>query len=226
MINEKKKALLVGASGLVGSQLLNYLLNSPEYEVINVFVRTRLEITHPKLKQIVIHFDQIEDYIEYIDVNDVFCCLGTTIKKAGSQETFKRVDYEYPVKIAELAKKSEVQKFLIISALGADAKSKIFYNRVKGEVEERLMKEKLPSLHIFRPSLLLGERTEFRFVEKLSILLSPLYSLWMVGPLQKFRPIRAKDVAAAMYVVGQRGVKGTFIYESHEVLQVSKQITD
>jgi len=221
-MESNKTALLAGATGLVGNELLQYILQRPAYTKVKVLVRRPLQIEHPKLEQIVVDFDHLEQYQEHFRVDDVYCCLGTTIKKAGSQETFKKVDYEYPLALAKLAKQGGAQKFLIITALGSDANSNIFYNRVKGEVEEAIKQIGLPSLHIFQPSLLLGDRQEFRFGEKIGVVLSPLISPLMVGSMKKYRPIQAKDVAFAMYLTAQKSLTGTFVYKSDQIQKRSK----
>lgn len=219
MNNEKKTALLVGATGLVGNELLMFLF--PGYETVKVFTRKRLGIDHPKLEQIIVDFNKLVQYKEHLYVNDVYCCLGTTIKKAGSQEAFRKVDFEYPLQLAKLANECNVERFLIITAMGADKSSKVFYNRVKGELEAELLIVGFPALHIFRPSLLLGDRKEFRLGEKLAIVLSPLFSFALVGGLRKFKPIQAKAVAKAMYLVGQMQVTGKFTYLSNQIQDIS-----
>jgi uncharacterized protein YbjT (DUF2867 family) len=222
---EIKSALLVGASGLVGSELLTIILQSPAYDRVKIFVRKKVRFEHPKLEQILIDFNHLEAYDEHLKVNDVYCCLGTTIKKAGTQQAFKKVDFEYPIRLAQLAKRNGVQKFLIITALGANEKSKVFYSRVKGEVEEEIKEIGLPTFHIFQPSLLLGNRKEFRFGEWLSILCSPLFSLVMIGGLRKYRPILARNVACAMYSVGQTELTGIYTYESDQIKDLSHKNT-
>jgi uncharacterized protein YbjT (DUF2867 family) len=220
-IEEKKSVLLVGATGLVGGELLTFLLNHSGHEKVKVFTRKALKINHPKLEQIIVDFNKLGQYKEHFNVKDVYCCLGTTIKKAGSQDAFRKVDYEYPVVLAKLAVERNVERFLIITAMGADKSSKVFYNRVKGEVEEELRKSGIGTLHIFRPSLLLGEREEFRLGEKVAIILSPILSLAMVGGLRKYRPIQAKNVAKAMLLTGQTEVSGTFVYPSDAIQEIN-----
>lgn len=217
----KKSALLVGATGLVGGELLALLLDHNGYDKVKVFTRKTLKTNHPKLEQIIVDFDNLQPNKEHFNVSDVYCCLGTTIKKAGSQSAFRKVDYEYPVVLAKLAVESNVERFLIITAMGADKLSKVFYNRVKGEVEEVLRNSGIATLHIFRPSLLLGERQEFRLGEKLAIILSPFLSLAMVGGLRKYKPIQAKNVARAMFIAGQTQNTGIFIYPSDEIQEIS-----
>lgn len=221
MTNKKKKALLVGASGLVGNELLHILLDAPEYEHVTILTRKKINIEHPKLHQLAVDFDNLQNYKDQFQVNDVYCCLGTTIKKAGSQDAFRRVDFEYPLTLAKFSKENQIDRFLIITAIGSSSSSNIFYNRVKGEVEEAIKKVGLPSLHIFRPSLLLGDRQEFRLGEKFASLLSPLYSFLMVGSMAKYKPIQARNVAIAMYRQGQATENGEFTYSSDQIHEIS-----
>ncbi|MEH6949481.1 NAD(P)H-binding protein [Bacillus sp. JJ634] len=224
MNTEKRKALIVGATGLVGNELLHILLQSNTYENVKVLVRKPISIKHPKLTQRLIDFDALEKYEEEFAVHDVFCCLGTTIKKAESQEAFKKVDFEYPLKVAKLAKKKGAKQFLVVSAMGANSQSRIFYNRVKGVMEEALKQVRLPSLHIFRPSLLLGKRNEFRFGERVAEMVSPIFLPLLIGKLRKYKPIQAKDVAQAMYQIAKQNRTGEFVYESNQILNNSKEI--
>ncbi|MBP2000331.1 uncharacterized protein YbjT (DUF2867 family) [Paenibacillus shirakamiensis] len=210
-----KIALVAGASGMVGREVVQMLLDQPSYTKVRVLVRAPLGIVHPKLEQIIVSFEQLEQYTAQFQVDEVYCCLGTTIKTAGSQEAFRRVDYDYPKAIAEMASKQHVGKFFVISAVGADPTSKIFYSRVKGEMEQALEGIKFNSLHIFRPSLLLAHRTEFRLGERIASLLSPLYSPLMMGPLSKYKPIRVQDVAGSMVRAAQSSRIGTSIYEGN-----------
>ncbi|WP_238546025.1 oxidoreductase [Tumebacillus flagellatus] len=212
-----KTALLAGATGLVGGQLLQELLHHPEYGEVIAFVRRPLYVQHPKLKQVTVDYDNPASYADPIQTaHDIFCCLGTTIKTAGSQDAFRQVDYTYPLQLAQLALGSpNLQKFLIITALGSNPASKIFYNRVKGEVERDLQALALPSLHIFRPSLLLGDRQEFRLGERVGSVFSR--ALAFATP-KKYRPIQALTVARAMLRVAQEGPsQGAHVYESDQL---------
>jgi len=215
-----KSATLVGASGLVGGELLNYLLNGPEYARVLVLVRKPLGIKHPKLEERVIEFECLARYKDCFKVNEVFCCLGTTIKKAGSQEAFKKVDVDYPLEIAKLAQEMQAEKFLIISSMGANPKSSVFYSRMKGLLEERLKEIGINYLHIFRPSLLLGNRKEFRLGETVSAFLTKGLSFVFVGALKKYKPIAAKTVASGMYKAAQRMAEGIHIYLSNEIAEI------
>ena len=219
----KKTALIAGATGLTGNELVKILLDHPAYDKIYVLARRPLDIEHPKLEQIRVHFSRLKDYKDYFQVDEVFCCLGTTIKKAGSQNAFRKVDYEYPTALGDLAKSAGVKKFLVISAMGADSRSNIFYNRVKGQMEDRLKKLDLPALHIFRPSLLLGDRQEFRLGEKAASLLAPIFSPLLRGGMTKYKPIQAKQVALAMCAAAQTDVSGVAVHPSDEIAEMAER---
>ncbi len=217
----KKTALILGASGLVGSELVKVLIQQDRYEKIHLLVRRPIAIDSPVCEPHVVDFDHLDQYRDLFRVNDVYCCLGTTIKKAKSKEAFRRVDYEYPVEAAKLTASGGAEKYLIITAMGANAKSLFFYNRVKGEVEEALKKLDLPSIHIFRPSLLLGERQEFRFGEKLAAKASVLFNVLMLGPLRPFKAIEAKKVATALAAAAGSDKKGLNVYLSQEIERIA-----
>jgi len=150
-----------------------------------------------------------------VHADDVYCCLGTTIKKAGSQEAFKKIDLGLVVTIAGLMKKQGAEQFLVISAMGADKDSKIFYNRTKSEMEAALQELGYPCLRIVRPSLLLGPREEFRLGEKIGVILTPILKPFLQGSLKKYRPVEAEKVAQFMLKIsGEEPVAGVHVYES------------
>ncbi|MCA1056020.1 oxidoreductase [Rossellomorea aquimaris] len=216
-MEKERVAVLAGATGLVGSHLLQLLLKSSHYKRIISFVRKSSGIHHEKLDERVISFDAMK-LLPHEEVDDVFCCLGTTIKKAGTKEKFKRVDFDYPIELAKLCKEHGAKQYLVISALGASADSRIFYSRVKGELETELEKLHYPNLHIFRPSLLVGDRKEFRLGEKTGEIFSGLVRPVMVGKWRKYRSISAEQVAygmlkAALSVPPER----VNMYESDEI---------
>jgi len=203
-----KTALIAGASGLTGGYLLNLLLESPEYSTVIAYVRKSSGLTHPKLKEILVDWETL---LEPVAAEDVFCCLGTTIKKAGSQEAFRRVDYDYPLQLAQLQYRGGSQQFLLVSAMGADAKSAIFYSRVKGELENALQSIGYKSLHIFRPSFIAGPRKESRPGEKIGLAIFSLLSPLFIGPLKKYAPIQAEHIARAMLRTAQKNEPGALI---------------
>lgn len=206
-----KTALLAGASGLTGGYLLNLLLESPEYSTIIAYVRKSSGLTHPKLKEIVVDWETLQ---EPVAAEDVFCCLGTTIKKAGSQEAFRRVDYNYPLQLAQIQLRGGSQQFLLVSSMGADAKSSIFYSRVKGELENALQSIGYKSLLIFRPSFIAGPRKESRTGEKIGLAIFSILSPLFIGPLKKYAPIQAEHIARAMLRTAQKNDQGTKVYDS------------
>lgn len=219
----KKSALIVGATGLTGSELVKTLLDHPAYNKVTIFVRRPLDIQNPKLEQVRVDFNNLDKYKKHFEVEDVFCCLGTTIKKAGSQKAFRRVDYEIPVAFARLAKSAGAKNFLVISAMGADSRSNVFYSRVKGQLEDSLKKMDFLALHIFRPSLLLGDRKEFRLGEKAASLIAPVFSPLLRGGMAKFKPIHAEQVAQAMCAAAQTDNEGIHVHPSDQIAEMAAQ---
>jgi uncharacterized protein YbjT (DUF2867 family) len=211
-----RTALIVGATGLIGGYCLDTLCDDPNYSEILALVRKPILKTHRKLKTVITKFDDnLEHELSNIQAQDVYCCLGSTIKKAGSQEAFKAVDYTLVVTVAELMRKQGAEQFIVISAMGADKDSKVFYNRVKGEMEQALRELGYPCLRILKPSLLLGPRQEFRLGEKIGVLLTPVLKPFMLGSLKKYSPIAAKKVAEFMVnVAHEEPVSGVYVYES------------
>jgi uncharacterized protein YbjT (DUF2867 family) len=220
---QNKSALILGATGLVGGELLALLLDHPDYERVRVLVRRSLHWKHPKMEEHVIDFDRLDKERDLFEVDEVFCCLGTTRKKAGSAEAFRKVDLHYPVTAATLAK-AQGARFFIITAVGANSRSLFFYNRVKGEVEEKLKQLDLPALHIFRPSLLLGKRMEFRLGEEFAAVFARLLRPVFTGVLGPYRPVKALDVAKAMVWAAQMNEKGMFVHPSHEIEKMASNI--
>jgi len=212
-----KSALLLGANGLVGGHCLDLLLADPAYDQVQVFVRKFLPRQHARLRQHIVDFAQLEKYAPFMRVKEVFCCLGTTIKKAGSPAAFRQVDFEYPVEIAKLAAQNGAEQFLLVTALGANPDSAIFYNRVKGEAEDAVRRLPFRAIHIFRPSLLVGNRAEFRWKEKIGVVVMKTVSFLMIGALQKYRAIAASAVAAAMIKAAKTEQAGIHIYESDKI---------
>lgn len=190
------KALLVGATGLVGGCVLARLLAHPQYSNVEIWVRRELPRHYPKLVQKVVDFSNLP--LQQVQADHVFCCLGTTIGKAGSEAAFREVDHDYPLALARLARTGGSKKFLMVSALGADAASAVFYNRVKGEVENAITALDLPAVWFFRPSLLLGPRQGNRLGERIGAVIGKLIAPLLAGGLRKYRPIHVDTVAAAM----------------------------
>jgi uncharacterized protein YbjT (DUF2867 family) len=214
-----KAALIAGASGLVGSHCLQLLLHSPRYNKVIAVGRKKLDISHPKLQQIIVDFDDLEKHRHSLTVDDVYCCLGTTIKQAGSKENFRKVDYTYVVNLAKITSTHFASQFLVVSALGADADSRIFYNKVKGEMEEAVKKLPFTAVHIFQPSLLLGERQEKRFGEQAAAVFMKGAGFLFNGPLRKYKGIPAKSVAKAMLEAAKQDGGGVLVHSSEQMQQ-------
>lgn len=196
-------ALVLGATGLVGQSLLAQLLADARYDAVRVLARRPLPLQDPRLVVRTLDFDALEAEVATFEVDHVFCCLGTTLKRAGSREAFQRVDYDYVLTAARLAAAAGAGHFLWVSALGATPRARVFYSRVKGELEEAIAGLPLRRWTAVRPSLLLGPRTEHRPGEAAAIALTrPLHWL-LAGPLRVYRPIPAATVAAAMIALAQ-----------------------
>ena len=215
-----RSALVVGATGLVGSSLVKLLCESEEYAAVNVISRRPLDFTHPNLVVKLCEFDQIADKdIEF--AHEVFCCLGTTMKKAGSKQQFEKVDFEYPLTIAAIAKNRGVGHFIVISAMGANEKALAYYSQVKGKLEAELIKMDFPRLSIVRPSLITGDRQEFRLGETIGDKVLKVLNPILIGPLKKLHSIPATQIALAMKVIALHGKEQKVaIYLSDELLEM------
>ena len=214
----QKTALLAGATGLIGSQLLPLLLNSGRYAKVIVVGRKAVPIIHPKLVQVVTELDKLEDVRLKLIADDVYCCLGTTMAQAGSKEAFFKVDFLYVVQLAALAASNFAAQFMVVSSMGADAESPIYYSRVKGEMEAAVRQTPFRAIHIFRPSLLLGERATPRPGERLGAMGLRLLRPLLRGPLLKYRPVAAAAVAAAMLQAAADDSDGVRVHEAAGLL--------
>jgi uncharacterized protein YbjT (DUF2867 family) len=189
-----RSVLLAGATGLVGAECQRALLADPVFERVTVIVRRASAIDPApagKLQQHVVDFRRLDQYPELFAVDQIMCALGTTIRAAGSEQAFREVDYSYPLRLAQLGLAGGARHFLLVSAIGANPVSRVFYNRVKGELERDLLALGYPSTTIVRPSLLLGQRKQFRLAEEIA----KRFALLIPG---RFKPVQAKDVAACL----------------------------
>jgi uncharacterized protein YbjT (DUF2867 family) len=211
-------ALIAGATGLVGKELINQLISNTQFEKVIVLSRRELAVSHPKLEVKLIDFDLLP-VIKFENKIDVcFCCLGTTQKKAGVEGRHK-VDFQYVVALAQLCKQLNVPTFLVISAQGADSKSGISYSRSKGQMEDAVNAMELDSTYIIRPALISGERDEYRFGEKIGFVLNTLMIPILIGKLRKFRPVSGTKIARCMVELALKSQKGTFVIESDKILK-------
>ena len=216
-----KTALLFGASGLVGSHLLNQLISNKNYSKIKLFVRSSIDIIDPKIEIIQTDFNNLENHREDIKGDDCFFCIGTTRKNSPDKNEYKRVELEIPKQIAQIAKSNFVNSFVFVSSGYADPKNSGDYLKFKGEVEEELKKLNFPKLGVMRPSFLLGDRKEKRVGEKVGIFIFKLLSPLFFGPLKKMKPIHSVTVAKAMIRSANEDLqKNTF--ESNEIIELTK----
>lgn len=216
-----KTALIAGATGLVGTYCLSDLIASPAYTRVIALVRQRMPLNHPKLDQRVVSFDWLQE-LPVSSCDDVFLTLGTTIKKAGTQASFRKVDYEYPRRIAEAGLRLGAQRLVLVSSVGADPNSRTFYLRMKGELEQAVAAIPFEAVHILRPSLLLGRRAEKRFGEGIAQRLMPLIAPVMRGEWKRYRAIPAETVAKAMIGAAQSGQRGVHVYEYEEIVKMAE----
>jgi len=216
---EKKSVLLLGATGLIGSHCLGLLQNDDACNRIILLTRRPLPQTSlaEKTRQHVIDFDRMQDYSESFAVDQLFICLGATRKKAGSKAAFYRVDFTYALQAARLAAERNVSDLLLVSSLGAHPGSVFFYSRVKGQLEQAVGKLPFRSITVFRPSVLLGRREQPRPGEMMVEKLSPWFDFLFPGPLKKFKPIQAEQVARAMVQTAQNPAPGIIILESDQI---------
>jgi uncharacterized protein YbjT (DUF2867 family) len=224
MNSQSKTALIAGSTGLTGGYLLNLLLESPNYNKVISLVRKTTGQQNDKLEERVTNFENLESEISTLRADDVFICLGTTIKKAKTQENFKKVDLEYPITIAETLKKNGAKQLAVVSAMGANSKSKIFYNRTKGQMEDALEKVGYENLFILQPSLLMGNRNEFRLGEKIGQKVMCIVDPLMVGPAKKYRSINAYDVAYAMLALCNGSLEGVNRIESEDIKDFARSV--
>lgn len=212
-----RTALLLGATGLVGGHCLELLLGDGTWERVTVVARRPSGRSHPRLREVVADFDRLDQAADAFAADDVFCCLGTTIRKTGSQDAFRRVDHEYVVRSAELAREQGAKRFLLVTAMGADPGSRVFYNRVKGEAERDVTALPFEGVALLRPSLILGDRAERRTAEALAQKAAPILSPLLVGPLRRYRAIPAPTVARAMVRLAKERFAGVRVVENDEI---------
>ena len=210
----KRTALIAGTTGLIGGQLIQYLLEDENYSKIISLGRRESGIKHEKLSEIIIDFDHLDEVKDKLAADSVFICLGSTMKKAGSKEKFHLMDHSYPLQIAEIACRNGANQLSIVSALGADEGSSFFYNRVKGELENDIAKLPFDQIHIYRPSLLIGDREESRIGETMAQGFYKALGWAFIGPVKKYKGIDSSKVAQSMHLNANSEEKGVFFYES------------
>jgi uncharacterized protein YbjT (DUF2867 family) len=217
-----RTAVVLGASGLVGGFCLRALVDDPDYSRVVTFGRRELPVfTRAKVAQRVADLESLTAE-DFRGAQDVFCALGTTIRKAGSQAAFRHVDLDLPLRSAREALNAGVEQFIVVSSVGADAESKNFYLRTKGELERELARLPFKAVHILRPSLLIGKRAEFRLAEVIAMALAPALDLVTLGALRKYHSVRAETVGKAMLAAAKQGISGASIDEYDGIVSLVK----
>lgn len=215
-----KSAIILGATGLTGSILLQKLLNDTRYDQLIIFSRRSAEVRHPKIKEHLVDLFKLKEHKDIFKADEVYCCIGTTKSKTPNEEVYKKIDFGIPVTAAELAQENGISRFMVVSALGADPGSSIFYNRIKGEMEQEVRLQNIPETYFFQPSLIDGDRKEKRVLESLAKKLMRIGNTLLIGPLEKYRSIKAEDIAKAMIKVANEGYKKSII-PSNEIRKIA-----
>jgi uncharacterized protein YbjT (DUF2867 family) len=215
------KVTLLGSTGLIGNHILELLKKDEGIESITAILRRQVNFNHPKVNAIVIDFNDKKAFQNAIEPDSViFCAIGTTNSKVkGDREKYRSIDYDIPVNAAEFGLKKNCKTFVLVSSIGADSKSSNFYTKLKGEVEDKISGLGYENLHIFRPSLLLGNRKENRLGERIAKLFMTTFSFLMPS---KYKPVPAKDVAKAMVKASHKEIKGKTIYDYKSILSLAR----
>ncbi|WPU98933.1 oxidoreductase [Mucilaginibacter sp. cycad4] len=216
-----KKAVIAGSSGLIGSHLLQILLEQAYYDEVLILVRKKLPLQHHKLTQLVIDFEQPETYKNELTGHALFCCLGSTKKKTPDLAVYRKIDHDYPLLLAQLARQNGVEQYHLVSSIGADINGVNFYTKTKGETEADITAAGISTVHIYRPSFLAGDRQESRPMEKFVNGLMKVINPLLFGRWKKYQSIEASAVARAMYKQSIKNAAGVFIYESDKIKQLS-----
>ena len=216
-------ATLVGATGLIGSYLLQELLNDPYFDTVKILIRRPVDITHKKLEKKIVDFNDGDSLLVALSNSDVlFCAIGSTMKKVkGDKEAYRKIDFDIPVNLARFCKMTGCEKFILVSSAGANPKSSNFYQRLKGETDEAIKRSGLKTIHIMRPSLLLGERKEYRLGENMGKAI--MTSLSFLIPA-RYKAIHGKEVAKVMFALSKKNEDGIFVHENSEIRNLSTQL--
>ena len=204
----KRNAIILGATGLTGSNLLELLLKSSDFDCVKVFTRKKLTISHPKIEEYVVDLLKLSDYSKEFNADVVFCCIGTTKAKTPDKSLYRAIDYGIPVEAAKLCKQNYINHLIVISALGANDKSKVFYNRVKGEMERDVLAQEIEHTHLLRPSLIVGNRKEKRTAEDFSMHFMKIFGFLIPA---RYKMIQAQTIAKAMLELARKPNKEQII---------------
>jgi uncharacterized protein YbjT (DUF2867 family) len=216
-MEDKKTAIVVGATGLIGSYVVNLLKDKDEFGRIIILGRRDIEIQHPKIEVFITDFQDLDKFNFWADADCLFCCIGTTIAVAGTKENFRKVDYGIPKSLCTYCENYNIS-FLLVSSVGADKNSSNFYLKTKGETEDAVINSGIKTVHIFRPSMLLGPRKEKRLGEQIGKIFMQITNPLMLGGLKRYKAVKAETVANAMINESLKNESGIFIHENEEIL--------
>ena len=215
-----KTAIVLGATGLTGSLLLEKLIADTSYEKIKLFSRNSVHKSSTKIEEYLIDLFKLETYKDLFTGDTVFCCIGTTASKTKNKEVYKAIDYGIPVNAAKLATKNNIKTFVVVSSMGANASSSIFYNKTKGEMERDVLKQNIKNTYILRPSLIGGNRDELRIGEKIGKVIMSLLRPFFLGPLKKYKIISPENIVSCMQKLAKSEVYQS-IFSSDEIVKIA-----
>ena len=218
-----KTAIIIGATGLTGSLLLQRLLDDDRYQSIKLFSRNSCNMTHSKIEEHIVDLFELEKHQDLFNADEVFCCIGTTKAKTPDESMYLKIDYEIPVKLAHICVNKGINTFVVISALGANKKSKLFYNRTKGRMEEDVLRKKIKNTYILQPSLISGNRSEKRFGEKIAKIFMAGLNPFLIGSFKKYRSIHQKTIVNTMVWLANNNYKSGRI-PSNEIQNISDNL--
>lgn len=221
MENKNYTALVLGANGLIGSHLLPQLIQNTAYRKVYAISRKPIYIQNTKISNIITDIKNADNQITNIHFDHLYICIGTTKKKTPNKIQYREIDHDYPIKVAKIAIKNSCKVVALVSSIGANKNSKNFYLRIKGEVEDSISNLDIESIHIFRPSLLLGKRNEFRLGETIGKFFMKVLSFMFIGKLKKYRSISAKTVSKSMITNVLNKNKGKHIYTFNTIIESS-----
>jgi uncharacterized protein YbjT (DUF2867 family) len=219
----KKTAIILGATGLTGHTLLQKLIDDNRYERIKLFSRSKIEGLPTKVYQYIGDLFDLEDFAPEFIADEVYCCIGTTTKKTPDKGLYKQIDYGIPVTAARLSKANNISTFIVISAMGADTKSRLFYNKTKGDMEQAVLEQEIKNTYILRPSFIGGKRNEDRLMEKIGLGLFKLIDPLLIGPLKPYKIISAETIAEAMLILANQTHYTEAIITSDSIKNIVKQ---
>lgn len=219
----KKTAIVLGATGLTGSLLLQLLIEDERYELIKLFSRKKIEGFPKKVNQFIGNVIELENFKNDFTADEVYCCIGTTAKKTPNRETYKSIDFGIPVAAATLSKENNINSFLVVSALGANVNSSIFYNRTKGEMERDVLQQKIENTYILQPSIIGGNRNETRIGEKIGLAIFKIIQPLFMGKLKKYKIIEAEEIAQAMVNLANSKTSKEKIITSDYIKEISQK---